>query len=79
MSEGGREEGREGEWEGERESGRVREEGARPAKANATCSSKRHIFLTVLTSCNFARARFSTASTTVSSPRTATWVWVRNN
>ena len=54
-----------------------RNEGFWPANAKATCSSRWHIFLTVLASWSFARARFSTARTTASSPRTATCVGAR--
>lgn len=44
----------------------------KPANARQTWSSMEHIFRTVRASWSFARALFSTASTTVSCPRTAT-------
>lgn len=44
-----------------------------PAKARATWSSKRAIFLTVLSSCSFATAFFSTPNTTTFFPLTPTY------
>lgn len=43
-----------------------------PAKANATWSSNKAIFLTVLSSCSLATAFFSTPRTTMFFPRTPT-------
>ena len=44
-----------------------------PAKARQMWSSIEQIFLTVRASCSLAKALFSTARTTVSTPRTATY------
>lgn len=60
----------------------IRASAVSPAKAMTTWSSRRQIFLTVLSSCNLATDFFSTPRTTRSLPRTPTcWtkLWLTTN